>query len=131
MTNPRHKERHLARNGRDFLDIGLKTMDKVEKGKSFFEALGEAFGDVRARRTQEEAELPVGPGIPIGFRSPAERVAERESQGSGRPEDRPSGRDVEPMTVTATVMKKGIPYCTAHDIPASICVTCRERAAIE
>lgn len=32
MTNPRHKERHLARNGRDFIDLGLKTMDRVEKG---------------------------------------------------------------------------------------------------
>jgi hypothetical protein len=124
MTNPRHKERHLARNGRDFIDLGLKTMDRVEKGKSFFEALGEAFGEVRTRREQEEKDHPVGPGLPIGFRSPAERAAERAADGRDA-EDRT--RDAEPVTVTATVMKQGIPYCTAHDIPYNVCSMCRNR----
>lgn len=118
MTNPRHKERHLARNGRDFIDLGLKTMDKVERGKSFFEALGEAFGDVRIRREQEEKEHPVGPGLPIGFRSPADRARDDATE---------RARDAEPVTVTATYNKDGIPYCTAHDIPYNLCSMCRGR----
>jgi hypothetical protein len=108
MTNPRHKERHYGRNARDLIDIGLKAMDKVEKGKSFFEALGEAFGDVRQKRSQEEAEHPVGPGMPIGFRS-REVGSERE------------------VTATATYMKDGIPYCAAHDIPFAVCSMCKGR----
>jgi hypothetical protein len=123
MTNPRHRERHLGRNGRDFLDLGLKTMDKVEKGKSFFEALGEAIGDVRTRREQEEKDHPIGPGLPIGFRSPADRAAERAAERAA--DDR--ARDAEPVTVTATVMKNGIPYCTAHDIPYNLCTMCQGR----
>ena len=111
--NPRHRERHAARNFRDLLDLGLKTLDGVEKKKSLIEALGEAFGSVRTRREQEETEHPVGPGLPIGFRPPR-----------GRAED----SDPEPVTVTASIIKNGIPYCTAHDIPINICTMCRDRS---
>ena len=110
--NPRHKERHAARNVRDLLDLGLRTLDGVEKKKSFFEALGEAFGDVRTRREKEEEDHPVGPGLPIGFRGP------RTTRDT----------DPEPVTVTASVMKDGIPYCTAHDIPLKVCTMCRDRS---
>ena len=110
--NPRHKERHAARNVRDLLDLGLRTLDGVEKKKSFFEALGEAFGTVRTRREQEEAEHPVGPGLPIGFRPRRDR----------------DDADPEPVTVTASVIKGGIPYCTAHDIPVNVCTMCRDRS---
>jgi hypothetical protein len=118
MTNPRHKERHYGRNSRDLIDMALKTMDKVEAGKGFFEALGEAFVDVKDKRVQEETQHPVGPGIPIGFRSPAERVRQQQQ----RSEDAPA------VTVTATYQKDGIPYCAAHDIPLNICTMCRDRA---
>lgn len=121
MPNPRHKERHYVRNARDLIDLGLKTMDRVESGKGFFEALGEAFTDVKTRRVEEETRHPVGAGIPIGFRSPAERAAERAAR--EQTEDAPAVT----VTATATYQKGGIPYCTAHDIPHNICSMCKGR----
>ena len=116
--NPRHKERHIVRNLRDLIDLGSKTMDGLDQGKNIIEAGLGAFNDVRERRVQEETQHPVGPGIPIGFRSPGERVAARQQV-----------EDAPPVTVnaTATYQKDGIPYCAAHDIPLNICTMCRDR----
>jgi hypothetical protein len=117
--NPRHKERHYARNFRDIITMGLKTFDKMESGKSFVESLGESYGEVRTNRVQEEAEHPIGPGVPIGFRS-------REA----RPPEPPSPEVIEANTPRSinTIMKDGIPYCTTHGIPAIVCTICRDRA---
>ena len=110
LKNPRHKERHYARNGRDLFDIGLKAMDRVEQGKGFFESVLDAFTEVRGRREEEEKQHPVGPGLPIGFRPP-----------------RPA-QDNAPIEVVATIMKNGLPYCAAHDVPMNMCTICKERA---
>jgi hypothetical protein len=110
--NPRHKERHYGRNGRDFLSIVLKTGDEIEKGKPFFEALGDAFKQVRTTRELEEMEHPVGPGMPIGFRPHG-------AHGAKASFPIPSG--------VTTAMKGGVPYCLPHDIPIALCTTCLAR----
>ena len=72
LKNPRHKERHYARNGRDLLDIGLKAMDRVEQGKGFFESVLDAFTEVRggAKRKRSSIRWALGSPLASALRAP-------------------------------------------------------------